>query len=385
MRKTIGFVLLLLLLSASASILLGVSETHSSLGASDARESSWVWETNTSFLGGYGECVASDGKNIYILEEYKANYNPKFAMYDPSSGVWTDLSSNLPPKGTFKNGVAMAYDYSGNFYVLTGSAYADGADRVMFYRYNISTDTWTRLADTPHVQGAGDAIVYSAYDNMLYAFIGRAHYTGDYDPGDYGIFARYDPETDVWENLTYPEWTGTDDGASLAWTGGRYIYGLQGEFYENSPLRSFARYDIVADGWTNLSDMDTKDGVGDGGSLLWIGAYDENYSDVLFAFDGNGCNETPGYNFSMYYISNDTWRFLDTIPKPIGYYVGNRIAYASGKLWYWQGTPSTWGGGTGVFYYQYKTASIPEFSPDIISIFPLIVILISFLSRKRGV
>ena len=352
--------------------------------AEDYRYSSWNWETNTTFVGGYGECVASDGEDIYILKQYHSSSTTYFYKYHDSS--WVDLSDNLPDVD-FKNGVAMAYDYSGNFYVLNGSSYSDGASQVGFFKYNISADSWISLSSTPHVQGAGDAIVYSLYDHMVYAFMGRAHYTGEYKPPDgiYGVFARYDPGEDSWVNLSYPPWEGTDDGASLAWTGDRYIYALQGEFLENSPIRSFARYDIETDTWENMTDIPSHDGVGDGGSLLWIGEYEPSYSDVIFAFDGNGCNETPGYNFTMYSISDDSWTKINEFQDaPIGDYVGNRLVYSGGKLWYWQGTPSTWtGGGKGVYSYDYSEIVVPEIDLSLFSLlFPVIMFSV-WLFRER--
>ena len=206
-------------------------------------------------------------------------------------------------------------------------------------------------------------ITYSGYDGKIYAFIGRNKYSGDYEPPDgvYSVFARYDPNSDTWENLTFPPWPGTDDGASLAWAGGKYIYALEGEFYENTPVTNFAGYDIDNDAWENMSDIPAPDGVGDGGSLLWIGYFDSSHSDPIFALDGNGCNETPGYNFTVYHISTDTWEELEDLPYPVGYYVGNRLAYARGKIFYWQGTPSTWeGGGRHVCYY------VPEAIPEMV-------------------
>jgi len=304
---------------------------------------SWVYVADTPYAGGYGECVVGDGRYVYILEEYTVNYPPRFWRYDPVSNTLVNLNISLP-YGTFRNGVAMAYDYSGNIYVLTGSRYKDGEERVIFYKYNISMGIWYRLADTPHVQGAGDAITYCAYDHKIYAFLGRAVYTGNYTPTEKSVFARYDPSTDSWEILSFPPWGGTDDGASLVWAGGRYIYALQGEYYETIPLRNFARYDILTDTWQEMADIPAEDGVGDGGSLLWIGYYDQSYSNVIFALDGSGVRETPGYNFSAYYINNDTWVKLPDLPYPVGYYVGNRLAYADGKIFYWQGSNSSWPG-----------------------------------------
>ncbi len=121
--------------------------------------------------------------------------------------------------------------------------------------------------------------------------------------------------------------------------------------------------------------------MGDGASLLWIGYYDPSYEDVIFAFDGNGCRETPGYNFSMYHISTNTWEKLDDIPYPIGDYVGNRLAYVQGSLYYWQGTPDSWyGGGTKIC--RYELPAIPEFSPEIVVLLPIIVGAL-FLKKKN--
>ena len=380
--KKKGVIILLIsitLIFSSTLIISSISENFQ--GKNHSMKGAWTYEGETSKVGGYAESVVGDGNYVYILREYSSSYSPYFWKFDPSDGSITDLNISFP-KGTFQNGAAMAYDYSGNFYVLTGGSYDSGADRVAFYRYNISRDEWTRLADTPHVQGAGDAIVYSEYDGMIYAFVGRAHYNGDYKADNYSVFLRYDPKADTWSYLQFPDWPGTDDGASLAWTGGRYIYALEGEFYENSPLRNFARYDIEADEWENMSEIPTKDGVGDGGSLLWIGHYDSSFSNVIYAFDGNGCNETPGYNFTVYYINNDTWAKLEDIPAPVGDYVGNRLAYAQGKIYYWQGTPSTWeGGGKGIYSYT-PAAQVPEFTPSVLA-FSASLIAIALAALRR--
>ena len=369
-KNTILSILVIIVVLASI-FYIGADNIHAH---GEEVRAAWTYVADSPESGGYGECVGSDGEYLYILYDYSSSTSPYFWRFDPATDSFTQLNASLP-NGTFQNGVAMAYDYSGNFYILTGSKYAGLGDRVAFYKFNISTETWYRLANTPHVQGAGDAIVYSAYDGKIYAFIGRAHYTGSYKPDNYSVFVRYDPATNSWSYLNFPDWPGTDDGCSLTWTGGRYIYALEGEFYENSPISSFARYDIETNTWEDMSDIPTKDGVGDGGSLLWIGYYDSRYSDIIYALDGNGCNETPGYNFSAYHISTDTWEKLDSLPYPVGDYVGNRLAYVDGKIYYWQGTPSTWdGGGTKICSWT-PTPPIPE-----LNIWFVIVVLLGTLA-----
>lgn len=104
-----------------------------------------------------------------------------------------------------------------------------------------------------------------------------------------------------------PNWTTTDDGASLVWTGGEYLYALRGEWQETVPCQDFARYHIPTQIWGDISDIPENGGVGDGGSLLWIDAY----PDYIFALGGGSCLEDPGYNLSRYSIPGDSWEELE--------------------------------------------------------------------------
>ncbi|NQE06798.1 hypothetical protein C5S32_13080 [ANME-1 cluster archaeon GoMg1] len=98
-----------------------------------------------------------------------------------------------------------------------------------------------------------------------------------------------------------------------------------------------------------MSPIPESEGVGDGGSLLWV----NEYPDYIFALGGGSCLEAPGYNFYRYSVSSDNWEQLESIPCPIGYYVGNRLGFASGHIYYWQGAPSTWDCGGDAFYMFY--------------------------------
>jgi hypothetical protein len=90
--------------------------------------------------------------------------------------------------------------------------------------------------------------------------------------------------------------------------------------------------------------------VGDGGSLLWIGNFEPEQRDYIYALGGGSCWEDPGYGFFRYRISADSWEKLEDLPYPVGNYNGNRLAYAGGRIYCWQGTPSTWPGGGNAFY-----------------------------------
>lgn len=311
-------------------------------------QSSWEPKSDTPISGGYGEAVVGTGNYIYIVKGLYASSHPEVWKYNPSTNKWNRNPTQGLPIGAFRNGTALAWDYDRYIYALLGARYKD-SNRKLFYRYDISEKRWERLSDTPGPQGAGDALTYSGYDNKIYAITGSEEH--------WGYFTRYDPETGSWEKLTTP-WFTTDDGASLVWTGGSYLYALQGEADETSPTNSFARYHIPTDTWESRAPIPEGDcGVGDGGSLLWIGHWVPKHKDYVYALGGGCANEDGGTGFFRYNISQDKWMTLKDIPYPIGYYNGPRLGYGAGFLCYWQGAPKSWVGG-GDEFYCYPTAGI---------------------------
>ena len=299
----------------------------------------WVKKTSTPAQGGYGQAVVGTGEFVYVIRCLYASSQVQFWKYNPSANSWGSLSTGLEA-GTFRNGTALAWDGGNLIYALAGARYED-TDRRLFLRYYISTNAWESLSNTPGPQGAGDALAWSGYDQKLYAFLGSSKHGT--------VFACYDPQTGSWTTKTSPP-GGIDDGASLAWAGGRYIYALRGEYLEDSPLTDFWTYDIEAGSWQVMSSIPDSGGVGDGGSLLWIGGFMSGEADYIYALGGGSYDESGGYGFFRYRISTDTWERLQDLPAPIGYYNGNRLGFAGGYIHYWQGAPSTWAGGGNAFY-----------------------------------
>jgi len=326
----------------------------------------WIRKADAPTAGGYGEAVVSTASNIYIAQCRNNRSDPVFWRYCPETGDWDLMNTSGLFTGAFRNGAAMAWDYGDYIYALFGGKYGD-KNRTLFYRYNISGDDWERLADTPNGQGAGDAITWSEYDGHVYAMIGsNARKT---------VFARY--SHDSWETLAFnPNWTFTDDGASLVWAGGEYLYALRGEYEETVPNGDFARYHILAGIWEDMTDLPEGDGggngsgdgngVGDGASLLWIGSWLDGYSDCIFAIGGGSADgEDPGYGFYRYSISCNDWDELEPLPCPVGYYVGNRLGFADGSVHYWQGAPTSerWICG-GAAFCVFKTSSKGDTNGD---------------------
>ena len=312
-----------------------------SLSCTVVQAEGWVERSDAPCSGGYGEAVVGTTENIYVARCLYATSTPSFSRYDPDTDSWTSMSASGLPSGAFRSGTALAWDHDNHIYTLCGGRYSDSS-RTLFYRYSISGNNWEQLADTPHAQGAGDAITWSEHDDQVYAMIGsNARGT---------VFARYNYNS--WETLTFnPNWTFTDDGASLV-SVGEYLYALRGEYDEHTSNGDFARYHTPTATWTDMSDIPESEGVGDGGSLLYIGDWASEHEDYIFALGGGGVYEDPGYNFYRYNISGNDWEQSEQIPCPIGYYVGNRLGYANNNIYYWQGSPPSdlWICGGDAFY-----------------------------------
>jgi hypothetical protein len=313
------------------------------------RLTSQPWNPNSPF----GEAMVGTGDALYVVAEQSGTRY--FWKYDPTTDTWGSLTS-FPDTVRFKNGTALAWDYERYIYALFGGAYRDGEERDYFFRFDTQSGDWERLRDTPseYQQGAGDAITFAEYSGKryLYAFIGQS------ESHPYTHFARYDIEQDIWETMNCPPfWTTsagnckTDDGASLVWTGGRYIYALRGEYDETRPNGDFARYDIEENKWLPMKDIPEATystpegycGVGDGASLLWIGSWLPEHADYIYAL-GGGCAtgevshvERPMGNFYYYRISTDEWGELPDAPCPVGEFNGSRLGFAGGHIHFWQG------------------------------------------------
>ncbi len=332
----------------------------------------WV-KVDDTVTGAYGEAVVGTGDVVYFARGIR------FYRYTPTTGLFEEMRSPPQTDGdAFKTGTALVWDFGDYVYALFGAATGDS--RKWFYRYSISGDTWEHLKNTTVNQGEGDAITWVESQQCIYATIG-----GEQRPTS---FMRYYPSNDSWSDIPTDPPEGMGDGASIVWTGGDFLYALRGEFEESSPLHDFWRYSISSNNWTVMADIPAtlhgggSGGVGDGGSLLYVGFWFSEQIDYIYALSGNQAipDGIPDNRTYRYTISQDSWSRFEDLPFGIGHYVGCRFAYANGSIYVWQGTPSTWiNGGDDLACYV-----IPEFSPMwILSLFTLATIVAMLVYRRK--
>ena len=334
MRKLVALLGLLLLLPV-----LAVSQPQ------------WHIIGHTSFTAGQGQAVGTDGQRLYIIRQYGSQNIPTFVAYDVTptkAGSPTPLLVNDPdllscPGKAIQSGVAIAADrnpsrdeVATSLYVLAGRYNKTRTKptpvRKCFFRYDIASGDWQRLADTPYEQGSGDALTYVEWEGKayLYAFVGSQCEDTDRPPDQPTIaFLRYDIEGNSWTELPHPaQWRAVDDGASLAWDGGRYVYALHGSNCSDKPTKGFARFDLLTQTWEERPDIPEL--VNDGGSLVWDGG------NFLYAVVGG--SQTSAYRYDL---TAQQWQPLPDMPCPVGAHTGNLLAHISGVLYAWQGNASS--------------------------------------------
>lgn len=182
-------------------------------------------------------------------------------------GSWTALADT---PDLVRKGGALTYTGGDYIYAFRGANPSPpGGDNLHFWRYDISADSWTRMADAPGDTYWGSALSYTD-DDYIYALKGN---------GTNG-FWRYSISGDSWEIIaTTPDAVG--EGGALTYDGGDYIYALRG-----NDTTDFWRYSISTDSWDTMES--TLAAVGEGGAL-------SHADDQIYALRGSS--------------STDFWRF----------------------------------------------------------------------------
>lgn len=299
------------------------------LPATNRGNFAWLRVGQTRFAGGFGQSLASDGQDLYVLRQFAANTRSDFQRLVLTAGLVTRTMNLSAPPFDVKDGTAMVFDPDGNLYAMFGASY--GEQRRAFARY--TGGRWLELSPTPADQGAGDAMVFASHQaqRYLYAMAGAATVQR---PGAVTAFMRYQLSNNRWEHLPDPPWECSDDGSALAWDGGEFIYAFQGSDCQDQPTTTFARYYLTLELWERLPPAPAS--VDYGGSLAWNGGQ--------FVYAITGAQEPfEGRGYFRFDLDGQAWDLsLPPLNCSVGDYNGNRLAVVDGLIFYWQGTPPTW-------------------------------------------
>lgn len=220
-----------------------------------------------------GACSA-EGK-IYVFGGYTGSILRTFQVYDPVQNTFTNLTAT--PAARYST--TLSY-YNGFIYMYSGNRNVAGDNNNDFWKYEISTDTWTQLSTTGYGSGGSDAYM-STVGNYLYVVGG--------DGGNQLV--RYNLLDDTWSTLTQcPVSISTNSGACAD---DNYIYALPstGIIY---------RYSIVNDVWEEKSSAESLTA-----RVCYIDGYVYAYaSNKLMAYDVNADTwqqipVSPSYNASQ--------------------------------------------------------------------------------------
>jgi hypothetical protein len=269
-----------------------------------AADTTWTQTTQADFTSGtliQLDAVSSPGDvklakvGSGYLYAFRGNNSKTFWRYDITTDNWSPLADTPQNVGA---GGALAFDGNSYIYALCGNG------QKYFWRYNISSNTWSSLKTTPYSINTGGALVFAG--NYLYAFRG----------GGSTRFYRYSISSDSWSSMTSAP-SSVSGGGALTYDGNNFIYALKG-----GSTTTFWRYSISGNTWTTTL-AGTPSVVGDGGSLAFDGG---NYIYAL-----KGLNTVT---FWRYNISANSWTAMADTPATPCVYGGGALAYdKEGRLY----------------------------------------------------
>lgn len=192
---------------------------------------------NAPILGAsvHHDCVSYGDRVLFIGGFGGSGPTQSFGYFDTTQQVWGGYTQL--PWGRMGH-VSVV---SGNYLYVAGGA-LDGTPTYTnrLDRFNLTTNTWQRMADLPLAWKFGDGCVANG---KIYLFGGQPAGGNDASPTLFHVFV-YDIATNTWQDLTgtvniSPRW----DSGVCAYKGKIYILGGR---YNSACIRDFYQYDPVA-------------------------------------------------------------------------------------------------------------------------------------------
>lgn len=281
-------------------------------------------EANTDFgapteqinnnVGNGGDLVFDGQNKIYAIQGGTRN---GFAVYNTDSGKWNSLP-NLPMIANY--GAQIEYDLDNNaIYYLPGFA------KTFFYKFDLSTQQWSELAEVPFSVGAGAAL--KKVNGDLYLAVG----------GSSSNFYKYNIAKNVWSVPTMGLFGGLFRGvngrtfyygADIVKGDGNNYYMTRGN-YDNL----FARYNSESGEITKMADAPA--GFYQGGDLVY-----DNVNNKIYAVANQYFRK-----LFVYDVATDVWSEEVSDPPPLDPADGGSMTFDGVRYIYWAR-----GGNTNSFY-----------------------------------
>ncbi len=262
-----------------------------------------------------------DGRNnIYVIQ---GNYYPYLAKYSIATDVaygevantWTVLEP--APTGIYTGGSIVFDSTTNSLYVTRGNWKSN------YYRYDIGTNAWSQLPDTPvgFDQGASQ-VVYNGY---IYALRGA----------NTANFYRYNIAESSWEIPTKGLFGPSIPGGStyFPFSSGTFavtdssenVYMIRGN-YDNV----FVRYNVRTGTTTEMARLPV--GAWDGSSLVYVG----NHNEIYYAPGTIRTTRVSTKNnyFYKYDITTNTWSELTLDQPPLAVGTGSSMTYDGSRYIY---------------------------------------------------
>jgi hypothetical protein len=192
-------------------------------------------QNNTNYVRGVTSLAYGPNDMLYYLSA--SNDQCYFKSYDTELQAWNILKSVPVGCGAGSKIIADGGKY---IYYLAG-----GATNFLF-RYDISNNSWSRMADfTSQIGDISDAkYITNGSQGYIYVFRG----------GSSASFWRYNISLNQWDSMApFPTSSNVTNGVAITWDGVDTIYALSNQVGE------FKKYSIAANTWTNLTNVSMAD------------------------------------------------------------------------------------------------------------------------------
>lgn len=225
--------------------------------------------TNSGYNGVYRN------NNLYLLD----SGNTVFQRYDLSSNTYIRLADLSTTPG---GGADLVDGEDGYLYLVFGN------NRTNFQRYNIATNTWSSLTSSPQSVSSGGGAVRVGRSIYVVAGNGSA------------FFMRYDTDNGTWSTLPSLPNGSLSTGAFITGDKTRYLFiSTNGRF--DSTARKLYRYDTTTAEWQRLADMPGP------GKVLASAAYNAS-TNTLYVAQGQHSPSIWKWNpNSNAYTTAGTW------------------------------------------------------------------------------